>query len=150
MEQNCKDVQTGDKELFILQGELHTLKLYLDRSNGQLLLTEDTVQKFTQEKGTTYKDFEGMCRTMPKNERYQNETRDQSKKKMEHVHLEYRTERLRRIRDKTTAEDEKVIVKQQMNLYVCKASGWIRDIDETSDKTISSEKNILDYKKGEF
>ena len=47
-----KEVQTRDEEIYNLQEELRNLKLDLDSSKGQLLLTKDTVQKLSQDKGS--------------------------------------------------------------------------------------------------
>ena len=47
-----KQVQTRDEEINGLQEELRNLQLELDSSKGQLLLTKDTVQKLSQDKGS--------------------------------------------------------------------------------------------------
>ena len=55
-----KEIQTKESEIGNLQGELQNTKLDLDSNKGQLLLTKDTVQKLTADKGTIYQGNTGL------------------------------------------------------------------------------------------
>lgn len=127
-EKNSEDFQTGNKD-YPTEGVTYLETGLKQKTNTSYY--RQSSETFTRN-NTTYQDFKEMCCSMPENGRHLSEMRDQSEK-VEHMQLEYTTERLRLEQDKTTAEMERITVNQDLNLYVGKASGWTRDIDEASD-----------------
>ena len=58
-----------------------------------------------------FTDYEGMCRSLTEKERQLNDIKDRNEEKLEQMKREYTAERLRLEQDKTTAEQERDLIK---------------------------------------
>ncbi|KAL4227673.1 hypothetical protein ACF0H5_013109 [Mactra antiquata] len=107
-----KDLEDCEIENTTLKEELDNTKADRDTHKGQLLITKDTVQKLTADKGNIYQDYEGMCRSLTDKERQLTELRERMDEKLESIKHEHAQERARLEQDKTTAVKECEIAKK--------------------------------------